>query len=167
MEFLNNFGFNPILFIAQIINFLIILFILKKLMYKPVLEMLKKRENEIKKGISNKEEADKLLTEAREKESQILQKAQVKANEIVDEAKNEAILLRKKNEEEIKKDTEKMVSEARLTIEQETKAAEEKLTQKIGEIAISLLERSLAGIFGKKEQDVILKKATERLQKEL
>ena len=51
MELLKDFGFDPILLTAQIINFLIVLVVLKKFMYKPVLDMLKKRENDIKKGI--------------------------------------------------------------------------------------------------------------------
>ena len=136
-------------------------------MYKPVLEMLKKRENEIKKGISNKEESDRLLAETREKETQILQKAQIKAENIVNNAKEEANQIKIQNEENTKREAEKMITEAKITIENETKEAEEKLTAKIGNIAIMLLEKSLTGIFEKKEQEIILKKATAQLQKDL
>ena len=57
MEILENFGLNPMLLIAQIVNFLIVLFILKKFLYKPVLEMLKKRQTTIKDGLKQAEEA--------------------------------------------------------------------------------------------------------------
>ena len=167
MEFLNEFGFDPMLFFAQVVNFLIIFYILKRFMYKPVLEMLKKRENEIKKGISNKEESDRLLAETREKETQILQKAQIKAENIVNNAKEEANQIKIQNEENTKREAKKMITEAKITIENETKEAEEKLTAKIGNIAIMLLEKSLTGIFGKKEQEIILKKAAAQLQKDL
>ena len=167
MEFLNEFGFDPMLFFAQVVNFLIIFYILKRFMYKPVLEMLKKRENEIKKGISNKEESDRLLAEAREKETQILQKAQIKAENIVNNAKEEANQIKIQNEENTKREAKKMITEAKITIENETKEAEEKLTAKIGNIAIMLLEKSLTGIFGKKEQEIILKKAAAQLQRDL
>ncbi|MBU2632677.1 F0F1 ATP synthase subunit B, partial [Patescibacteria group bacterium] len=48
MEIVKQFGLDPVLLVAQIVNFLILLFILKKLLYKPVLELLKKREDTIK-----------------------------------------------------------------------------------------------------------------------
>ncbi len=167
MEFLKDFGFNPILLTAQIINFLIILFVLKKFMYKPVLDMLKKRENDIKKGIKDSEEAEKRLAEASEKEKQILQKARSEADKMLQDAKNEADGLKIEKMEQTRAEVEKMLEQARLTIAQETKEAEERLMRKVGGIAIALLEKSLVGIFGEKEQKVILKKATDQLQKNI
>lgn len=165
MEFLKDFGFDPILLVAQIINFLVILFLLKKLMYKPVLEMLKKRDSEIKKGLYDKEEAEILLTKAAEKETQIIKKAQERADKIVNDAKNEANEVRGKIEESARRDSERMLEQARSTIASETKETEDRLTKKIGEISIALLESALKGIFGEKEQKEILKKASTQIQK--
>lgn len=165
MDILKEFGFNPTLFIAQVINFLIILFVLKKILYKPVLDMLKKRDHDIKQGLKDKEEAEKLLAEAEAKEAEILQKAQERAEKIIADAKAEASESRAQIEENARKDAEKMLSQARETITQETKTAEEHLTARIGTIAINLLEKSLTGIFGQKEQEVILKKAELELKK--
>jgi len=166
MNILSDFGFDPILFFAQIINFLIILFVLKKLMYKPVLEMIKKRDAEIRSGLKNREDAEKLLVEAKEKESLILQKAGQKAEKIIEDAKIEASSAKAQTLENSRKEAEKMIQSARETIEQETKLAEEHLTAKIGTISIALLEKSLTGIFGKKEQAEILKKAEIELKKQ-
>lgn len=167
MELLKDFGFDPVLLIAQIINFLIILVVLKKFMYKPVLDMLNKRKEEIENGLKNAEEAEKKLSEADEKESLILQKAHAQAEKIVADAKLEAIAVKEETEEKTRQEVEKMLSNARLTIAQETKEAEEALTQKVGKIAILLLEKSLKGVFGEKEQSAILKKATENISKNL
>ncbi len=57
MEIIKNFGLNPILLAAQIVNFLIIFFILKKFLYKPVLNVLNKRQVTIKEGLKQAEEA--------------------------------------------------------------------------------------------------------------
>jgi len=166
MDILKEFGFNPTLFIAQIINFLIILFVLKKILYKPVLDMLNKRAQDIEKGVKDNEKAEKLLSEAETKESEILQSAQLKAEKIIADAKAEAIESRTQIEESARKESEKILSQARETIEIETKQAEEHLTKKIGSIAISLLENSLTGIFGKNEQELILKKAEAQIKKQ-
>lgn len=166
MEILKEFGFDPTLFIAQVINFLIVFFVLKKILYKPVLGMLNKRSEDIKKGLADKEEAEKLLADAQTKETDLIQKAQIRADKIIADAKLEAAETRAQIEENARKDAEKMIALARETIAQETKIAEDHLTAKIGTIAIGLLERSLTGIFGKKEQELILKKAEVELKKQ-
>ena len=165
MNILKDFGVNPVLLVAQIVNFLIILFLLKKFMYKPVLDMLKKREDQIRNGLKNAEEGEKKLTDALEKERQILHKAQEKAKKILADSKLESQELRDETILAAKKEAEKIITQAKETIEQEEKKAEERLTLKIGEIAISLLEKSLTGIFGEKEQKLILKKAQVQLMK--
>jgi F-type H+-transporting ATPase subunit b len=167
MDILSKFGFNPMLFIAQFINFLIILFILKKLLYKPVLSMLKKRQDEIESGLKDAQESHKLLAEAEEKEKVMLQKAQAQSEKILTDAKNEALTLKAEIETNARKDADKLLEEARASIAQETRIAEEALTQRIGEISIKLLESSLKGIFGEKEQSMLLKKATEQINKNL
>ncbi|EKD87019.1 MAG: hypothetical protein ACD_37C00072G0003 [uncultured bacterium] len=165
MEILKDFGVNPVLLVAQIVNFLVILFVLKRFMYKPVLDMLKKRENQIRDGLKSGELGEKKLTEAEEKEKQILQKARSEADKMIADVKIEADELKEEKLEQTRREVEKMLEQARLTITQETTDAEERLTQKIGQIAISLLEKSLTGIFGEKEQKLILKKAQAQLMK--
>lgn len=165
MEIFKDFGVSPILLIAQIINFLIILYILKRFMYKPVLDVLKKREDQIRSGLKSAEEGEKKLIDSQEKEKQILQKARTTADKMVANAKLEAEELKAEKLAQTKLETEKMLELARLTIENETRDAEERLTQKIGRISVALLEKSLTGIFSEKEQSAILKKATDQIQK--
>lgn len=165
MQIFEEFGVNPILLVAQIVNFLLIFFVLKKFMYKPVLEMIKKRQDEIDNGLENSEKAKLELEKALEEEKNILQKAQARADKIMGQAKLEAQETKDKAHESAKKDTETMIEQAKEQIAQETKTAEEKLTQNIGSIAISLLEKSLQGLFGKKEQETLLRKADEQIRK--
>lgn len=154
------------LLIAQIVNFLIIFFILKRFAYKPVLEILKKREEEIKKGLKEAEESQKLLENAEQKEREILQKAQVEAEKMISDAKKEAQEEKDLATTNAKTEAEKILEQARLTISQETKEAEDQLTRKVGGIAITLLEKSLKGIFGEKEQKILIEKATKAISKE-
>jgi F-type H+-transporting ATPase subunit b len=165
MQIFKEFGVNPVLLVAQIINFLIILVVLKKFMYKPVLQMMKKREAEIKKGLDDSQKAEEKLKEAEEREKQIIQKAQEKAEKIVGDAKLQASELVAESELNAKAASEKILAEAEAKISQETSEAEEKLTKNIGKIAIALLEKSLVGVFGSKEQKTILKKAELQLQR--
>ena len=51
MEILNNFGFQPTLFIAQIVNFLILAYVFKRFLYKPILKTLKDRQKTMKRTV--------------------------------------------------------------------------------------------------------------------
>ena len=72
MEFIKDLGFNPLLLGGQIVNFLIIYFLLKRFAYKPILGLLKKREEDIKTGIKNAEEGKLVLEKALLDEKRIL-----------------------------------------------------------------------------------------------
>lgn len=165
MNIFQNFGVNPILLLAQIVNFLIILYVLKRFMYKPVLNILKSREDEIKKGVEDAQKAEEKLAEAAEKEKQILTHAQERADKILMDAKAEASETKNSAQEKAKAETERMLVQAKEQIMQESSAAEENLTKNIGRIAVALLEKSLTGVFGEKEQKIILKKAETQIGK--
>src|SRR5260221_439051 len=118
MEILKNFGFDPVLLSAQIVNFLIILFLLRRFFYKPLLALLKDRETTIKEGLEKAEEGRKLLEKALEEEKTILRNAQKQASSILEDAKNQAKAIASESEENAKKRTEKLIDEARLQIAQ-------------------------------------------------
>lgn len=165
MEIFKNFGFDPIMLGAQIINFLIIFYILKRFLYKPVLEMLKKREDNISEGIKQAEEARKTLERTLEEERKILTKASKEGKELIEEARMQAIETAKEIEENTKKQTEKMILEARRQIEQDTSEVEKKLSGKISVLALDILNKSLEGMFDTKEQKQIVNKALKQIKK--
>ncbi len=165
MDILTGFGFDWIQFTAQIVNFIIVFILLKKLLYKPVITMLEERKTKIADGLKNAEQAEKMLTEATEKEEEIISKAQLKAKNILEEAKTESIEIKKTAEEETKIKVEKMLKEAREQIEHEAKETEKRLEVKVGNLAISFLKASLKGLFGVKEQESIMKQALQKIKK--
>ena len=167
MELLNNFGVEPVLLGAQIINFLIIFYILKRFMLKPVLEMLRNREQTIKKGLAQAEEARVLLEEASEKERTILKKAQSEAKDMLNDAKKESSDIIAKAEERTRQQTEKMIAEAKTQIADETREAEKRLTQHISRLAIEYLQKSAEQLFTDKEQTAVMGRAVKSLKQKV
>lgn len=109
-------GIEPSLLLAQIVNFTIIIIVLKKLLYKPILEILEKRKKEIEEGLALtekmrleeeklKEKRAKLLDQARGEAQGIIAEARKKAKEeekaIVDEASRESKDIVGKGREEV------------------------------------------------------------------
>jgi len=123
-------------FLFQLINTLILFLILRKLLFKPVSNFMKKREDDIKSEI---EEAEKMeadahalreayelkLVQADEEGKEIIKnhtkRAEDRASEIIKEAETEAVLIAERAKKEIERDRVKAVNElknqvAELTI---------------------------------------------------
>lgn len=164
MEILKTFGVDPFLLGAQIINFLIIFYLLKRFLYKPVFSMLKKRKDTIAQGLKQAEESRLALERTIEEEKKILIKAQEEGKSLIADAKTQALEVAREVEENTKKQAEKILLDARAQIEQDTKRMELELTEKISVLAKQMLEKSLQGVFGKKEQKQILNKAVKNIK---
>ena len=165
MEILKTFGVDPYLLGAQIVNFLIIFYLLKRFLYKPVLGMLKTRQDKIKEGIKQAEEARLLLEKTVEDEKKIFAKAHDEAKSLITDAKAQAIEVSREVEENTKKQAEKILLDARAQIEQDAKRMEQELGEKISVLAEKMLEKSLQGVFGEKEQKQIVSNALKNIKK--
>lgn len=164
MELIGNFGIDLRYLIAQIVNFLIIFFVLKRFAYKPVLELLKNRENTIREGLKQAEEARLLLEKATEKEKEILKNANQEARQFLDEAKKQRSEILAKSEQIAKKQTEELIKEAREQIVQETREAQNRLSTHISKLAVDFLQKSITQLFTEKDQEQIMKNAIKKLK---
>lgn len=167
MEILSNFGFEPILFLAQIINFLIIFFLLKKFLYAPIQKVLEERKKKIDDGLKNAEESARLIQETISKEEEILKKAQDEAKKLIAEAHAKHDTILKKTEDESSSKVDQMLKEARNQISFETAQAEKRLSVQMSKIAIHFLQESLKGFFGPQEQEAIIKNAIKKLKEKV
>lgn len=165
MDVLHNFDIEWQLLVAQIINFLVIFYLLKRFLYKPIFGVLKKRKETIKEGLEKAEDGKKALDEALVKEKKIIKDAQETAKKIISDAREQGTLVAKEIEERAKRQTDRMLEEARVQIDLEVKAAEGQLNKHIAEISISMLKKSLTNVFGEKEQSEIITKAVKSLEK--
>ncbi|MBI2056149.1 MAG: F0F1 ATP synthase subunit B [Candidatus Sungbacteria bacterium] len=118
-ELIHNFGIDWKLLAAQAVNFFVLLIILKKFAYGPVLTILRQRRERIEQGISDAEAAGEKLRESEQEKEQILKTAHVEALSIVNTAEETA----KKHGEEIivhaNKKVETVVADAKRLIEEE------------------------------------------------
>lgn len=165
MEILKNFGLDPFLFGAQVINFLIVLYLLKKFLYKPVLDLLKKREAEIRNGLKDAEEGRLLLEKSLEREKEILKKAREEAKKTISDAKNYSIAVSKQIEEDSKKQADKILRAAQIQIVQEGEEAEKRLAGKISSLSIEFLGKALSQIVSEKTQIEVMEEALKHLKR--
>lgn len=164
MDILNQFGFDIKLFIAQIVNFLVLAFLFKKFLYKPILTTLKKRETTIKKGLEDALGAQKALENAESEKNEILQKASQEAEKIINEARKVAEEAR----DSILDDARAESSKVMANMKEQIKLEKEEFIKESKSIALSLsqsiLEESIKGLFDKKEQQSLIQKGMKRIK---
>lgn len=165
MEILDQFGFDIRLFIAQIINFLIIVFIFKKFLYKPLLRTLDSREKKIAKGLSDAEKAEKALEKAEEERDKIIKKAGLEAERILSEAKTQATEARDEMLSKTKEEIDRLMEQTREQIKLEQENFRKQTREVSLEIAKSILDTTISGLFDKKESETLIKKGLQRIEK--
>jgi len=136
-ELIKTFHIDWKLIVAQLINFAIVLWVLKKFAYGPVLKMMTERADKIDKGVKDAESAGAKLAEIAEKEKAVLVEARKQAQEIV--AKSEAVAMKNKEEliVEAKAQSEKILADSAKKIEQEKNQMMQEVKGQLAELIIS------------------------------
>lgn len=90
MDALTSLGIDLKLLIAQVVNFGILLFILTKFLYKPLLKLLDERKQKIAQGLDDSQKAETKLAQASTASKKQISEAVTQANLIIENAKKEA-----------------------------------------------------------------------------
>jgi len=165
MDILRDFGFQPVLLVAQIVNFLIILYLLKRFAYKPVLTMLEKRQKIIADSQVNAKKADEALQHAVEEEKRILKTAQSEAKTLLSDAAKQAETIITAAHDKGKQQVEKLLQETHEQLDRERRDMEKQLASQVTVLAMDMLASSLKGFFDEKQQKEVLEKASKVLKR--
>jgi F-type H+-transporting ATPase subunit b len=131
------------LIIWQAFVFLLLVFLLAKFAWKPILNSLKEREISIQQALDAAEKAraemarlqannEKLLQEARNERDKILKEARQNANRLVEEAREEA-----------RKSADKIINDARQAIQLEKQAALREVKVQVARFSLQIAEKLL------------------------
>ncbi len=131
------------LFFWMLVTFMLVFIILKKFAWKPIIQALKEREDNIQEGIENAEEAknelanvkiksDKIISEAIVERDQLIRQGREIKEKITDEAYKEAETVAKK-----------IVEEAKKMIEEEKIAAINQIKVQIATLSVDIAEKIL------------------------
>ncbi|OGY85894.1 MAG: ATP synthase F0 subunit B [Candidatus Kerfeldbacteria bacterium RIFOXYA2_FULL_38_24] len=90
MELLKAFGVDWKLVLANLINFALLVFILYKIGYKPILNFVNDRTKKIEDGIKNAAKSQEALAQAQAQQTQIIEESQKQAQQIINQAKDTA-----------------------------------------------------------------------------
>ena len=161
---LNLFGLESKLFIAQIINFVILLIILKVFLYKPIAKMLEDRKAKIKQGLDDAENAKKVLIDADNQKILILKEAKVDADKILENTKVSSENYKQKSTEDAKKQAAEIVDNAKKQAQDEFIKASKQVGAMSVDLSKKIVAKILSEIFTEEDKDAVLSKAVEKIE---
>ncbi|MDF1550213.1 MAG: F0F1 ATP synthase subunit B [Bacteroidales bacterium] len=127
----------------MMLTFLVVLFLLKKFAWKPILGSLKEREDSISDALKAADKAreemarlqadnEKILATARQERDELIKEAREVKQQMIEEAKEKAVI-----------EAEKMINNAKQAIENEKLSAIADIKKSIASMSIQIAEKIL------------------------
>jgi F-type H+-transporting ATPase subunit b len=132
---------NPGLMIWTVITFIVLVLLLKKVAWKPILTALEKRENAIKDSLEKAEKANEYAQQILEENKANLVKAEEESRKIIEQSRAYAANLKEQLIKESKEQAKKIIDDASQEIRRQKDAAFEELKLQVAEIAINAAEK--------------------------
>jgi len=165
MGALGRFGLDPVLFAAQLVNFLVIAWVINRFLLRPLMANLKARREKLAKGLDDAEKARGALEDAAKEKEKVLQGASAEAFRMLENARDEAERLRAAGLERASKDAERLVEEARGLMALERQEMEKAVQGLSLQLSGRILERAVEGLFSDEEKARIVARGLERIGK--
>ena len=127
--------------IVQGINFLILLIILKRLLYKPFLAKMEERTNTIQKALDEAKEARAAAAKQQEENELRLRAAYAEAAAVREQALKEAGEESRKHIAAAQAQSRKMVEDTKSQLDAEVRRAREELRREVGDLAVAVAEK--------------------------
>src|SRR5437773_6606520 len=133
----DTFGWNPWLFLSQVISFSIVAFLLRRFAYKPILNVLEERRQQIADGLLNAEKIKKQLAEAEQRHAEILAKANAVAQKMIDDARESSAHIAERKEQEAVVAAEQIMAKAREASAIEHERTMTELKRELGRLVVN------------------------------
>lgn len=127
---------EPGMLIWTLLTFTVLLWVLKKIAWKPLLQALESREGTIREDLQKAEtariEAEQRLAEHRK----LLERSEIEARKIIDEAKSTAESMKQGIVESANEQARQMTAQARAEIQREKDTALSQLREEVADLAV-------------------------------
>ncbi|PYR88086.1 MAG: ATP synthase F0 subunit B [Acidobacteria bacterium] len=139
---------DPGLFIWTIVTFLVLLALLAKFAWRPLLQALESRQERIRNSLEDAERARQELERLQQESAKIMQQARIEAESIVTQTRADAERLREELKQKAKDEADNILRNAQQQIQLQTRQAIQQIRHEVADIAVllasKLLERNIA-----------------------
>lgn len=163
MDILKQFGVEPLLLIAQIVNFAILFLLLRKFLYGPILKVLEQRKNRIAQSLKNADEIEKKLLKTEEDREKKLEAATKESTKIVNEAASSAKQIIEEAHQKASDDITLMVKKAEESLKLERERLHQEIRQELSEIVATSLERITGKVLTDNDKKTLISESVKKV----
>ena len=138
---MSELGLNIPVLVAQLVNFFLLLVLLRLFLYRPILDMLDRRSQRIKEGLDAAEQSKEHAAEAEQEVSRQLDEARRQGQSLVAQAQEAAGRIQEESRTQARREAEALLERARSEIQLERDQAIAELRKEFADITVSAAEK--------------------------
>lgn len=158
-------GIQPSLLLAQVVNFAIIVVVLTKLLYKPILGILEKRKREIVQGLALTETMRQEEEKFKERKEKMLLEARKEGHAIIEEARKQAKVEEKEILAGAREEASEVMAKGKAEVERMRAQLTKDLERHSSQLAVTMAKRLLAKTLTGRDQHAILASHMSEIEK--
>ena len=150
---------DPGLFIWTIVTFLVLLGLLAKFAWRPLLQALEARQELIRKSLEEAQQARRELERVSQESAQILKESRVQAETIIAQSRTDAERLREEMRQKAKAESETIVRNAERQIQLETGRALQQIRHEAADLSVLIASKLIQRNLSKEDNDRLIEDA--------
>ena len=155
---------DPGLFIWTILTFLVLLGLLAKFAWRPLLKALEARQEAIKKSLEDADRAKEELARMQQESAKIIEQARVEADSILSRTRSDADRLREELKVRAKEEADTMIRNAEQQIQLQTRQALQQVREEVGDIAVTIASKLLERNLTNEDNDRLIRETLRQLE---
>ena len=153
-KLINDFSFG--LFFWQIILFVLLLLLLRKFAWNPILTALNDREEGIQNALDEADKARQEMLDLKSSNEKILKEARAERDGLLKDAREIKDKMIAEAKDDASTQANKIIEQARISIEQEKQAAITDLKNQVAELSIGIAEKVIKKELSNKDKQIEL-----------
>jgi F-type H+-transporting ATPase subunit b len=155
---------DPGLFIWTILTFLVLLGLLAKFAWRPLLKALEGRQEAIKKSLEDADRAKEELARMQQESAKIIEQARVESDSILSRTRSDADRLKEELKVRAKEEADTMIRNAEQQIQLQTRQALQQIRHEVGDIAVTIASKLLERNLTNEDNDRLIRETLRQLE---
>jgi len=162
-EITQQFGLNLSHFIAQVLSFSLVAFLLHRFAYRPILQVLEERKQRIAEGLANAEKIKAELARTEAARQEVMQLANQKANQMIAEARAAAARVQELETQKAIATSEQILAKAREAAAMDHARMMTELKHEIGRLVVETTAQVTGKILTPQDQQRLIEETAKQL----
>jgi len=155
---------DPGLFIWTILTFLVLLWLLAKFAWRPLLQALEARQELIRKSLEDAQQARRELERVSQESAQILKESRVQAETIIAQSRSDAERLREEMKQKAKAESDTIVRNAERQIQLETGRALQQIRHEAADLSVLIASKLIQRNLSKEDNERLIEDALAQVE---